>query len=43
MRKIYSCYNQQEKLGSAGEFGFADCYVQTILFPKWILGESHIA
>lgn len=33
-KKIYSCYNKQEKLGCAHEFGFAVCMFRQIYFQK---------
>lgn len=35
----YFCYSKQEKLGSAGEFGFADCMFRQFYFKRGFWGK----
>lgn len=39
-KKKYSCCNKQDKLGSAGEFGFADHVFRQIYFQRGFWGKA---
>lgn len=39
MKKKYFCHHKQEKLGSAGEYDFADCMFRQIYFQRGFWGK----